>query len=176
MVATGTFREDLWYRIATFPVFLPPLRERIEDLRPLADHFARRSAIRFGLAVCVPTDQDIALLATYAWPGNIRELGTVIDRAALLGNGERLEIARALGWSGSMGDVRRDHPAEPEVRAPERAWALNHVITEHITAALRHTRGRIEGPRGAAALLAINPNTLRAKMRKLGIAWGRFRE
>src|SRR3954454_14278933 len=97
MVREGTFREDLWYRIAVFPILLPPLRDRVEDIRALAMHFAQRAAIRFGLAPVVPSEADIALLQGYDWPGNIRELGAVIDRAAILGDGRSLELAAALG-------------------------------------------------------------------------------
>ena len=97
MVREGAFREDLWYRIAVFPILLPPLRDRAEDIPALARHFAERAAIRFGLAPVVPTDADIQLLQSYDWPGNIRELGAVIDRAAILGNGHSLELAAALG-------------------------------------------------------------------------------
>ena len=97
MVAEGRFRQDLWYRIAVFPMVLPPLRERRKDIAGLAVHFAERAATRFGLAPVVPTPEDLALLAAYCWPGNVRELGAVIDRAAILGDGKRLDVATALG-------------------------------------------------------------------------------
>ena len=88
MVRENTFREDLWYRIAVFPILLPPLRDRVEDIPALARHLAQRAAIRFGLAAVEPSEADFELLQTYEWPGNIRELGAVIDRAAILGNGD----------------------------------------------------------------------------------------
>ena len=97
MVAEGKFREDLWYRIAVFPIRLPPLRERRDDIGELARHFAGRAATRFGLYPVMPSDEDLTLLKEYAWPGNVRELATVIDRAAILGDGKRLEVATALG-------------------------------------------------------------------------------
>src|SRR4051812_14859341 len=103
MAREGTFREDLWYRIAVFPILLPPLRDRVEDIRALAMHFAQRAAIRFGLAPVVPSDADIELLQRYDWPGNIRELGAVIDRAAILGDGHSLELAAALGVGAPVG-------------------------------------------------------------------------
>ena len=93
----SSFREDLWYRIAVFPILLPPLRDRPGDIPALAIHFAQRAAIRFGFAPVVPTVADFELLQTYDWPGNIRELGAVIDRAAILGDGGSLELAAALG-------------------------------------------------------------------------------
>ena len=97
MVADGQFREDLWYRIAVFPIRLPPLRERPEDIPELARHFAERAATRFVLPLAPLTPEDIQLLIVLPWPGNIRELAAVIDRAAILGNGKRLEVAQALG-------------------------------------------------------------------------------
>ena len=171
MVAEGRFREDLWYRIAVFPIVLPPLRERREDIASLAVHFAERAATRFGLAPATPTPDDLARLTAYAWPGNVRELAAVIDRAAILGDGKRLEVAKALGvdtdalavrheidsgWGGSStatptGSLSAAQgpnlPIEP----------LDVVLRRHIEAALRATHGRIEGRKGAAALLQINP-------------------
>jgi transcriptional regulator with GAF, ATPase, and Fis domain len=180
MVREGTFREDLWYRIAVFPILLPPLRDRVEDIRSLAMHFAQRAAIRFGLAPVVPSEADIALLHGYDWPGNIRELGAVIDRAAILGDGHSLEFAAALGIGVPSG-LRMI--AQPEIAAGNttatrrnKIATLNDAMRDHIEAALTASRGRVEGPRGAARLLAINPHTLRARMRKLKIDWTAFRD
>jgi hydrogenase-4 transcriptional activator len=172
MVAAAKFREDLWYRISTFPIFLPPLRDRLQDLKALAEHFTRRSAIRFGLPAVLPDDGQIALLRSYSWPGNIRELATVIDRAALLGNGQFLDIKTALGWGDGM-DPSRSEP-EPEMPAPAN-WALDYVMRKHIQSALTQCKGKIEGEDGAAGLLHINPHTLRGRMRKLGIRWADYR-
>jgi hydrogenase-4 transcriptional activator len=99
MVAEGTFREDLWYRLSVFPVRLPALRERTEDIQVLASHFADRAGKRLGGAPLTLTASDIELLHTYQWPGNVRELAAVIERAAILGNGRRLELRTALGSS-----------------------------------------------------------------------------
>ncbi len=182
MVQSGEFREDLWYRIAVFPILLPPLRERLGDLPELARHFAERAAMRFGLPPVVPTDTDLVLLANYAWPGNIRELGAVIDRAAILGEGRTLEIAAALGFGPipqagrSFTAAEGSNVALPASEAPFVAATLDEVARRHIEATLGRTHGQIEGPRGAAQLLGINPHTLRARMRKLGIEWGRYRE
>jgi transcriptional regulator with GAF, ATPase, and Fis domain len=179
MVAEGQFREDLWYRIAVFPIVLPPLRERREDIAEMARHFAQRAATRFGLAPVMPTAEDIALLQSYPWPGNVRELGTVIDRAAILGDGKRLEIAPALGIAvspmvSSLGGAAAK-PAAERPSAPPGVASLDAAMRQHIEAALASTSGRIEGPHGAARLLKINPHTLRARMRKLGIDWKQFR-
>ena len=178
MVAEGTFREDLWYRLAVFPIVLPPLRERKGDIPALARHFAERAATRFGLAPRVPTDEDVAPLLPYAWPGNIRELAAVIERAAILGDGRGLEIATALG-AGAPADSAAS--GEPPAAGGTAGTAgtlptLDAAMRRHIEAALVATRGRVEGRGGAASLLGINPHTLRARMRKLGVDWGRYRE
>jgi transcriptional regulator with GAF, ATPase, and Fis domain len=177
MVAEGRFREDLWYRIAVFPMVLPPLRERREDIAKLAAHCAERAATRFGLTPVAPTAEDLALLTAYSWPGNVRELAAVIDRAAILGDGKRLDVATALGAgnasSPSLPEPERSPVAMRRSAAP--IEPLDTAIRRHIEAALALTHGRIEGRQGAAALLKINPHTLRAKMRKLGIDWARFR-
>jgi transcriptional regulator with GAF, ATPase, and Fis domain len=174
MVAEGAFREDLWYRIAVFPIVLPPLRERLEDIPELTHHFARRAAVRFGLAEVAPSEDDLRLLRSYPWPGNIRELGTVIDRAAILGDGRTLEIAAALG----VAPVPLPKAASNHATATGQFASiapLEEAIRRHIQTALERTDGRVEGPHGAARLLDINPHTLRSKMRKLGIDWRRIR-
>jgi transcriptional regulator with GAF, ATPase, and Fis domain len=183
MVADGPFREDLWYRIAVFPIQLPPLRERPEDIPALATHFALRAATRFGTPARIPQPEDMDLLVAYPWPGNVRELASVIERAVILGDGRSLEVATALG-AGVPAPVSRtaqrpnpaaERPAAPEA-GPETFATLDVAMRRHIEAALERTLGRVEGRRGAAALLGINPHTLRARMRKLGIAWERYRE
>jgi transcriptional regulator with GAF, ATPase, and Fis domain len=174
MVAEGRFREDLWYRMAVFPLHLPPLRDRVEDIPSMASHFALRSAKRNGMPPVLPTAQDINRLAMYSWPGNVRELSAVIERAVILGDGKHLEIAKALG---TTPDATRSQtqPAGggtvPDAPFP----TLDEAAARHIEAALVRTRGRIEGASGAAQLLGINPHTLRARMRKLKLDWNRFR-
>ena len=181
MVEEGTFREDLWFRLSAFPVEIPPLRERLEDLPALASFFALRAA-RLGIPPCVPTAEDLELLRSYHWPGNVRELATVIDRAALLGQGRRLEVAAALGSVRSTNAhrtprlVRTPTPVEHEAtRTPGETLTLNVAMRKHIESVLSAVGGRIEGTGGAADLLGINPHTLRSRMRKLGIDWARFR-
>lgn len=178
MVREGTFREDLWYRLAVFPVHLPPLRDRREDIPAMAHHFAARAATRYGLRPCSPTDDDLQLLLSYPWPGNARELGAVMERAAILGNGHSLDVATALGNTSSVAVVAK--PAATVATTPARVIAssivtLDEASRRHIQSALEATGGQIEGHRGAAKLLGINPHTLRARMRKLGIAWQAFR-
>jgi hydrogenase-4 transcriptional activator len=192
MVAEGKFREDLWYRISIFPIRLPALRERPQDLPALAGHFAQRAGLRLGGTALTPSEHDVQLLSSYAWPGNVRELIAVIERAAILGNGRRLEVAKALGTS------HLDPPAPRPLSMPSPAIApihrgappltstvarttgevapLDAAMISHIERALSATHGRIEGPFGAARILGVNPHTLRARMRKLGIEWSRFRD
>jgi hydrogenase-4 transcriptional activator len=173
MVQEGRFREDLWYRIAGFPILLPPLRERKQDIAPLAEHFCRRAARRFGVPYRAPGPADLALLTDYPWPGNIRELATVIDRAVLLADGDRLDVATALGGLAASPATPVSAPAPSP--SPTGFMTLDDAVRRHIEAALAATRGRIEGPRGAGALLGVNPHTLRARMRRLGIDWAVYR-
>jgi len=177
-VAEGLFREDLWYRLAVFVIHIPALRERIEDIPKLAVHFALRAANRLGTVPHVPSPRDNDLLVSYSWPGNVRELAAVIERAAILGNGKRLEVAGALGINTQIAPAK----AVTEQTSPvvgtgpaDQFLTLDAVMVRHIKAALTRTQGRIEGPYGAAKLLGINPQTLRARMRKLGVEWKRFR-
>ncbi|MBX3225861.1 MAG: sigma-54-dependent Fis family transcriptional regulator [Labilithrix sp.] len=171
MCAAGAFREDLWYRIGVFAVRIPPLRDRPYDIPALAAHFARRSGLRLTGVPLVPTEAEIAALQRYTWPGNVRELAAVVERAAILGGGLRLDLAGALGdplpaIESSVVSVAPRADAFPTLADAMRA---------HIGKALERTRGRIEGPAGAAALLGLNPHTLRGKMRKLAIDWARYR-
>lgn len=195
MVHRRTFREDLWYRVNMFPILLPGLRERVEDIPSLTRHFSRRAASRFGLTYVEPTTTDYKQLMEYRWPGNIRELQAVIDRAVILGAGVHFDVAKALGNSFaqfSSPSIASDEPTFYEV-IPESIVSrtnptnsvtesedgpidfLDSAIVRHIEKALAASGGQIEGARGAAKLLGVNPHTLRAKMRKLKIDWDRFR-
>ena len=193
MVHRRAFREDLWYRINMFPILLPGLRERVEDIPSLARHFARRAAERFGLHYVEPSLTDIKQLMDYRWPGNIRELQAVIDRAVILGGGTHFDVTKSLGNALIQPSFQTsDEPTFYEV-IPESRFAspvqsksseveddvpvdsLDAAIVRHIKRALAATSGQIEGGRGAANMLGINPHTLRAKMRKLKIDWDQFR-
>ncbi len=173
LVEGQIFREDLYYRLSVFPIVIPPLRDRPGDIRAFAEYFAERAADRFGVRPVSVSDDDVRLLAEYRWPGNVREMAAVMDRAVLVGQGRMLDVAAALGqrpWTS---------PAPPtrlrSRRAPAGIEPLDVVVRRHIEAALHETHGRVEGPHGAARLLRINPHTLRAKMRKLKIDWAAFR-
>jgi transcriptional regulator with GAF, ATPase, and Fis domain len=180
LVRQGRFREDLWYRLSVFPLYLPPLRERPHDIPELAAHFAARAGRRLGGAALAPSAADLELLLAYDWPGNVRELAAVIERAAILGDGKVLDVTRALGARAARASL--PPPAPPPASLPPRAGSassslvtLDEAMRRHIAEGLEHTRGRIEGPGGAAALLGINPHTLRSRMRRLGVVWARFR-
>jgi transcriptional regulator with GAF, ATPase, and Fis domain len=173
MVEAQTFREDLYYRLSVFPIVIPPLRDRPADIRAFAEYFAERAANRFGLRPVPVSDDDVRVLAAYRWPGNVREMTAVMDRAVLLGQGRTLNVTAALGQTAPGAGVR---PARAADIAPATAIeALDVVIRRHIEVALHETSGRVEGPHGAARLLRINPHTLRARMRKLKIDWRGFR-
>ena len=175
LVNQGIFREDLWYRLAVFPILLPSLKDRLEDIPALATHFAERAAIRFSLPLQLPSDSDISLLRSYSWPGNIRELASVIDRAAILGDGGGLKVRNALGWLSTETSPRKKEEADSVIDSDRQFLSLDSIVTGHIERALALTNGRIDGPHGAALLLGLNANTLRARMKKLGIQRNKFR-
>jgi transcriptional regulator with GAF, ATPase, and Fis domain len=177
MVARGAFRDDLWYRIGVFPIDIPPLRARRQDIPALAGHFALRAGMRLAGAPLALGADDLDLLVSYSWPGNVRELAAVIERAAILGDGRALRLAAALGSAPAPAAQRSaSNSATPRSETDRAAiLTLDEAMSEHIKLALSATDGRIEGPRGAAVLLKINPHTLRARMRKLRIDWRQFR-
>ena len=180
LVQDGVFREDLWYRLAVFPVILPPLRERPEDIPLLAAHFVHRAAARLGVPTPALTPRDLDALLAYRWPGNVRELGAVLERAVILGGGERLDLETALGVGiarqpalpapAASPPAAAPSPAAPPLRAQSDSVApLDRVIAEYLAYVLRLTGGRVDGPHGAARLLRVNASTLRAKLRKHGL-------
>ena len=141
MVGEGTFREDLWYRLAVFPIELPPLRDRPEDIAALATHFALAPPSDFGLPARTPTPDDINLLAAYPWPGNVRELAAVIERAALLGDGKRLEVATAIGVASPAPLAAGKNPRPSAALAQaETLETLDAAMKRHIETALERTQ------------------------------------
>ena len=167
MVARGTFRADLYYRLAIFPIEVPPLRERREEIRPLALHFlARHAAAMHRRPPRVGEDAWRALEA-HDWPGNVRELENFVQRALILSPGPELslpDLPARLAPDGAPAAAESATPAtfEEEVRAL-------------IERALSHAGGRVYGPGGAAALLGLRPTTLQGKMKKYGVAPSRAR-
>ena len=175
MVREGRFREDLWYRISVFPLRIPSLRERREDLPALAAFFAAQAGERLGGAPLALDAQDLDLLLGYHWPGNVRELAAVIERAVILGQGKRVELAAAIG-AGDTRPSKLGSSAGPVDGAEDgRLPTLDEVVVQHVERVLARTGGRIEGRGGAADVLGVNPHTLRARMRKLGVDWSRWR-
>src|SRR5262245_4928260 len=116
MVEAQTFREDLYYRLAVFPIVIPPLRDRPSDIRAFAEYFAERAANRFGVRPVPVSDDDVRLLAAYRWPGNVREMAAVMDRAVLIGQGRTLNVAGALG----QGSLTATTSARATDAAPQR--------------------------------------------------------
>jgi transcriptional regulator with GAF, ATPase, and Fis domain len=173
MVESQTFREDLYYRLAVFPIVIPPLRDRPSDIRAFAEYFAGRAANRFGVRPVAISESDVRILAGYRWPGNVREMAAVMDRAVLIGQGRTLNVLEALG-SGSV-PAAATPGRTPVPTSPATIEPLDEVIKTHIERALEATAGRIDGPHGAARILRINPHTLRARMRKLRVDWRSFR-
>lgn len=167
LISDGTFREDLWYRLSIFPISIPPLRSRRGDIAALANHFARDAGQRLhGSRLSIDPD-DLRLLERQPWPGNVRELSAVIERAVILGNGQAVDVQSALGRPPT---TRKDGSGDST------EGALLAANRQAIIGALERSLGRIEGPFGAAAALGINPHTLRARMRKMGLDWSRFRQ
>jgi len=174
MISDGRFREDLWYRIAGFPIQVPPLRERKQDIPELVEHFSRITAHRFGFAPQRPDPDDLARLMAHDWPGNVRELESVVERATLLGSGARIALGQALSTGIAPAISRNPESAGPPPQVAG-LLTLDDAMRQHIESALAATQGRIEGCMGAARLLKVNPHTLRARMRRLDIDWSFFR-
>jgi DNA-binding NtrC family response regulator len=150
----------------------------------MATSFALRAAARLGLPPRLPMPGDIERLMAYRWPGNVRELATVIERAAILGNGRALDIPTALGTNAlattptplNLGTAAQGLTAVSTESRSDDDHTLDETVRRRIEATLAACVGRIEGPFGAARRLGVNPHTLRARMRRLGIDWKRFRQ
>jgi formate hydrogenlyase transcriptional activator len=156
-VRAGRFRSDLYYRLNVFPARVPPLRERSSDISLLARHFVAQYQRKLGKTLEGITREGMERLERYSWPGNIRELQNVIERACVLARGTVVHIPEEL-----------ENGTRPE-RPPVRLARLEDAERAHIRQALVETGGTIHGPRGAAQLLGINPSTLRSRMEKLGL-------
>jgi transcriptional regulator with GAF, ATPase, and Fis domain len=166
-VREKAFREDLYYRLNVFPIQLPPLRERRGDIPLLAGYFASRIAAQLGKPIDGIAPSTIERLAAYRWPGNIRELENVIERAVILAKGPTLEIERDVL---SPGDTGFDTAAAKTDGGAGQPTSLEDVERNHISGILRQTGWRVEGAGGAAEVLGLHPNTLRSRMKKLGIS------
>lgn len=167
MVKIGKFRSDLWFRLHVFPIMIPPLRERRDDIPALVDYFLKKKSKELKLKD-IPKIASGAMgpLMSYAWPGNVRELENVIERALILSKGHPLKFTEIL-WP--------DMSTHPKVSAPlpPENGKLDLVMGNHLRQIMKMTGGKINGPRGAAEILDINPGTLRHRLKILGIPFGR---
>src|SRR5882672_1959045 len=180
---SGRFRADLFYRLNVFPIELPPLRERRDDIELLAEHFMRRMARKLGKPLDAIESETLRRLQEYSWPGNIRDLQNTIERAAILSSGDSLQVSWALEASSTgAGTVSGPPASNGDSHAPKSELepgnsdpsSLAEMERQHILAILKKTRGVIEGPAGAARLLNLKPSTTRFKIKKLGIKRQQF--
>jgi DNA-binding NtrC family response regulator len=162
------FREDLYWRLAVFPIELPPLRDRREDVAGLAERHLAELASRAGREPWTLTDAARRSLESAPWPGNVRELLNVIERATILARGPEIEADLLLlgATAGSVGTV--DAPP-----ADDASLSLEELERRHIERTLARTSGRIYGAGGAAERLGLPPSTLRSRMEKLGLGGAR---
>jgi formate hydrogenlyase transcriptional activator len=161
-VREGKFRSDLLFRLNVFPIRVPPLRERAEDVPLLAEYWARHYARKVGKGISAIDESAMAALSAYSWPGNIRELQNVLERAVILARGNVLELS----------DFELPGRGSESARAAPRAPADER---QRIEGALASSRGRVYGPEGAAEALGVPPTTLEARIRRLGIDKHAFR-
>jgi transcriptional regulator with GAF, ATPase, and Fis domain len=166
MVNNRLFREDLWFRLNVFPIWIPPLRERKSDIPALLQHFINQKSKELKLP-SIPTLSPgaIDVLMDYHWPGNVRELQNIVERALILSPQGPVSFDRIIHPS----TEKKTIPSNP-ITIPDK---LDEVIAGHIKRVLLKTDGKIHGPSGAAALLGVNASTLRNRMNKLGIVYGR---
>ncbi|MBL9111637.1 MAG: sigma 54-interacting transcriptional regulator, partial [Myxococcales bacterium] len=164
-VAAGRFREDLYYRLAVFPLSLPALRERREDLEGLCAVLLEEQARRTGKTGLRVSPEGLACLARYGFPGNLRELGNVLERATILAGGDA-----QLGPQHFDLDTASRTRIEPRAREDEALVTLAEMEARYIRRVLDATKGRVYGEGGAAEVLGIPPSTLQSRMKKLGVA------
>jgi formate hydrogenlyase transcriptional activator len=165
-ITEGAFRSDLFYRLHVFPISIPPLRERREDIRLLAQYFLRQAAIKLKRPHVMLAPRSLDRLERYNWPGNIRELQSVIERAVILAPSRIVEMDER--FLPAVNPVSAPS-LEPSMLSASHATSLIDVERDHIISILEKTAWRIYGVRGAARQLGLNPETLRSRLRKLGI-------
>ncbi|MEN6463912.1 MAG: sigma 54-interacting transcriptional regulator [Syntrophaceae bacterium] len=167
MLKEKKFREDLYFRLRVFPILIPPLRERRADIPVLVQHFMMKKAREMGLLE-IPRLESGAIdkLMHYHWPGNVRELLNAVERALILSRGKPLDF-------NDLGEITKSPALPMPSKDAAGIHSLDQIISLHIMQALKQTGGRVGGDKGAAKLLNMNPSTLRTKMRKLGIPFGK---
>ncbi|MGH9453792.1 MAG: sigma-54 interaction domain-containing protein, partial [Terriglobia bacterium] len=179
-VEAGRFRSDLFYRLNVFPIELPPLRQRRSDIPQLVAFFLSRFSKQFGKQIEGISQESMDRLMNYPWPGNIRELQNVMERAVVVSAGPTLRLDHDLGpIAASGGSVEISGTAAPPAPAADSTASklptLQEMERSHILAALQQAAGVVDGPKGAARILNLHPNTLRHRMGKLGIKRSRHR-
>jgi PAS domain S-box-containing protein len=174
-VADGTFRQDLYYRLNVFPIEVPPLRERKDDLQLLVEYFVQRYGVKAGKDIRSIEKKTLDLLQSYDWPGNIRELQNVIERSVILTSGEVFSVDRLWLSKKSVSPVLPTSPVKTSPRSTDPVAKSQPTEREIIEAALAATRGRISGPSGAAAKLGIPPSTLDNRIKALKISKTQFK-
>ena len=157
-IKKGSFRQDLYYRLNVFPITLPPLRARKEDIHLLVNYFVAKFNKKIGKKIESIPKEALEALKNYDWPGNVRELESVIERATIVSNGPSLRIPDQFNSS-----LKASNTIESDLKA------LADLERDYILHVLQKTNWRVEGKKGAAAILDINPSTLRARMRKFGV-------
>ena len=162
-VAKGAFRQDLWYRLNVFPITIPPLRQRKNDVPDLARWFIKKTGKKLGRTISHVAAETIQELEAYHWPGNVRELENVIERAIINSAGDTLRLPDEFGRT------KGDNQALAEVKP------LVEIERDYITRVLNLKNGRVSGPNGAALVLGLHPETLRSRMKKLGITRTQYR-
>jgi len=165
-VRAGRFRSDLFYRLNVVPIEVPPLRERRSDIPQLVMFFLERLSKKFAKNIETVSDETMERLLQYSWPGNVRELQNAIERAVVLARGPVLEVDPGVLPVTVAASPKPEHRA---ALAPSRDATLEDVERNHIVAILTQTGWVIDGPRGAAQILGLHPNTLRSRVAKLGI-------
>jgi PAS domain S-box-containing protein len=171
-MADGSFRSDLYYRLNVFPVELPPLRARPQDIPLLVHYFVGRFAAKIGRKISHVPGETMRRLVAYSWPGNVRELENIIERAVILSPGPALQLVAEMGMPTAPPAAPISVSTEGQAPPPSAPTSLEYVERNHIVAVLKQTNWRIEGPRGAAAALNLQPSTLRSRLKKLGIQRG----
>jgi transcriptional regulator with GAF, ATPase, and Fis domain len=168
MLAEGKFREDLYFRLKVFPIVIPPLKERRADIPALVSYFMAKKSREMGLVeISVLAQGAIDRLMQYDWPGNVRELQNAVERAIILSQGKPLTFDEI----GTV--VSKPLPLAASRQTGLSSCSFEEAMVNHIRHALEATGGRVGGEKGAARLLNMNPSTLRTKMRRLGIPFGR---
>jgi PAS domain S-box-containing protein len=168
LVDNGGFREDLYYRLSVFPIDVPPLRDRDDDIIQLASHFLEKACMDFGHRPLSLSKQQLSLLNKYSWPGNVRELKNVIERAVILSQGKvlRLDLAMADILRSSRTQASQPDRVRTQIMTEREVTELQ---KENMLSALRLSNGKVSGPEGAAQLIGLRPSTFTDRMKKFGI-------